>query len=137
MKYTKNLFFTILVLALTSLIFSYSYELKPDKKLKNETDYEYVGIIYKLNNSCKTTFLGEENITEEIKKALAENPKTSGLNLTISTVGARITISGKAETREQIKSAIQTSLNIPGVNEVISTIIVDPNIRIASKGSLL
>lgn len=104
---------------------------------KNQEDLESMGVIYRSNDYQERTSILESELTHKIKQALAKNPDTSVLNLNVSTVGPRVTISGKAENTEQIKSAIDIVLDTPGVGEVISTVVVDPDIQIAGKGSLL
>ena len=105
---------------------------------KTGSGLEKLGIIYRSNKSCKTLMLDSETqLAQLVKEALTKNPKTATLNLNITTVGSRITISGKAENKKQIQSAIQTTLKVPGVKEVISTVVIDPKMQIASKDSLL
>ncbi|MBI1859017.1 MAG: BON domain-containing protein [Candidatus Melainabacteria bacterium] len=104
---------------------------------KNQEDLENKGVIYRSNGYQEGTSILESELTHKIKQALAKNPNTAVLNLNVSTVGPRVTISGKAENTEQIKSAIDIVLDTPGVGEVISTVVVDPDIQIAGKGSLL
>lgn len=104
---------------------------------KSENNLERIGIFYRSNEIHKSTRASEGTLTEKIKEHLAKNPKTATLNLNITTVGSRITISGKAENKEQIKSAIQTALKTPGVKEVISTVVIDPEVKITSEDPLL
>ena len=113
--------------------------LASDINIKNtsETNLEKIGILYRSNEIHKITKSHEAELTESIKQRLAVNPKTATLNLRISTVGSRITISGKAESKDQILSAIRTALKTPGVKEVISTVVIDPEIKITSKDPLL
>ena len=136
--------FAKIFLLLTFVIFvCFFLSFKPECNLyaKNqiETNINDSGIIYKVKEIPETGIpeLKEISITESVKNVLAENPRTSTLNLNIATVGSRITLSGKAEYKEQIISAVECVLKIPGVKEVISTVVVDPEIHITSKSSLL
>ena len=116
-----------------------TFSLASDINIKNtsETNLEKIGILYRSNETHKITKSHEAELTESIKQRLAVNPKTATLNLRISTVGSRITISGKAENKDQILSTIRTALKTPGVKEVISTVVIDPEIKITSKDPLL
>ena len=135
---TKNILFLLSVftcgIVLSWLTFTYAIELNQGNVADN---YEYKGIIYRVNQTYNNPLSKEAQITLSIKQALAENPETAVLNLHITTVGSRITISGKAENKDQIQSAIDTALKIPGVKEVISTIVIDPNIQLSSGNQLL
>lgn len=135
MKSIKIISFIFLGIAISWLTFGLALDLNPRNKSQN--NLESVGVIYRANDTHKVTKSAEAELTELIKKSLAENPKTATLSLNITTVGSRITISGKAENKDQIKNAIQTALKIPGVKEVISTVVVDPAIEIAAKDPLL
>ena len=131
----KTCLLIVLGIAISWMTFGFATELKIKNKIEN--GFEKAGIIYRCNESCENSKLIESELSQLVKQVLAENPKTATLNLNIVTVGSRITISGKAENREQIKSAVQTTLKIPGVKEVISTVVIDPDIEIAHKNSLL
>lgn len=117
------------------LTFGFAVELKIKNKVKN--NLENIGVIYRANKICESTKSVEGELSQTIKQVLAKNPETATLNLNIVTVSSRITISGKAEDKKQIQSAIQTILNVQGVKEVISTVVVDPDIHIANKNTLL
>jgi osmotically-inducible protein OsmY len=114
-----------------------TFGLSAELNTKNKNTLEEIGIFYRANELYKNPKSSEAAITQIIKEALAQNPKTSTLNLNITTVGSRVTLSGKAEDREQIQTAIQIVLSIPGVKEVISTVVVDHDIKIANKEALL
>ena len=131
----KNISFVSLGVAISWLTLG----LASDINIKNtsENNLEKIGILYRSNEIHKITKSHEAELTESIKQRLAVNPKTATLNLRISIVGSRITISGKAENRDQILSAIRTVRKIPGVKEVISTVVIDPEIKITSKDPLL
>ena len=135
----KNILFLLSVftcgIVLSWLTFTYAIELNQGNNITD--NYEYKGIIYRANKTYNNPLSKEAQITLSIKQALAENPETAFLNLHITTVGSRITISGKAENKDQIQSAIDTALKIPGVKEVISTVVIDPNIQMSSGNQLL
>ena len=134
----KNIFFNISVFAfgitLSWLTFSFAVESNQANKIDN---YEYKGIIYKSNKIYKYENSQEARLTLAIKQVLAQNPETSILNLNVTAVGSRITISGKAENKDQIQKAVNLTLAIPGVKEVISTVVIDPTIQISNSNQLL
>lgn len=129
----------LIALSSTALLGLYAYNLsfKPQVSSLQSKDLEQVGIIYRSNGIQSMTRYVESELTREIKKALAENPRTSTLNLSVNIVGSRVTLSGKAESKDQIFNAIKTTLETPGVKDVVSTVVIDPDIQIAGKGSLL
>jgi len=136
--------FAKIFILLTFVIFiCFFLSFKPECNLyaknQTETNINDAGIIYKVKETLETGLSGLNgfSITESAKNALAENPATSTLNLNITTVGSRITLSGKAEYKEQITSAVDCVIKIPGVKEVISTVVIDPEIYITSKSPLL
>ena len=131
----KTFLFITLGVLVSWLAFGQAIEL--NIKDKSQNNFEKIGIIYRSNDIHKISNSKESLLTEQIKKVLAENPKTAALDLNITTSGSRITISGKADNKDQIQSAIQATLKIPGVKEVISTVVVDPDGEISSKNSLL
>jgi len=131
-------FFKVSTFILVGVVISWlTFGLSAELNTKSKNTLEEIGIIYRANELCKNSKSTEIAITQIIKEALAQNPKTSTLNLNITTVGSRVTLSGKAEDREQIQAAIQIVLSIPGVKEVISTVVVDHDIKIANKEALL
>lgn len=125
--------FILIGIAISWLTFGLASELNT----KSKNNLEDIGILYRANELYKNSKITEAAITILIREALAQNPKTSTLNLNITTVGSRVTISGKAEYKEQIQTVIQTALQIPGVREVISTVVVDHDIKIANKEAVL
>ena len=131
----KTFLFITLGILVSWLAFGQATELNTKEKVGN--NLEKIGIIYRLNETHQISSSKESILTEQIKKALAEDPRTATLNLNITTSGSRITISGKADNKEQIQSAVQDTLRIPGVKEVISTVVIDPGGEITSRNSLL
>lgn len=104
---------------------------------KGESNLEKLGVYYKRSKKKSNRSISDVGISNTIKNILAEDPSTSSLDLNIKVVGARVTISGKAESKKQIKKIVDIALKTDGVREVVSTVIVDPHISTAGGNSFL
>lgn len=86
---------------LNGYLFATKHKEIPEKVLQEK------GVIYKENELITMTDMAESELAVKIKQALAENPRTSILNLSVNIVGSRVTLSGKAESGEQIQCAVE------------------------------
>jgi hyperosmotically inducible protein len=64
----------------------------------------------------------DTRITAEVKRKLLADPELSALDVSVSTTGGRVTLSGKVSSADQVGRAVLLALETDGVREVVSTL---------------
>lgn len=67
---------------------------------------------------------GDAAITARVKRHLANDRQLSGLDINVSTLDGKVTLSGRADSPQDVARAVDIALNTEGVKEVVSSIVV-------------
>ncbi|MEK6679844.1 MAG: BON domain-containing protein [Nitrospirota bacterium] len=67
---------------------------------------------------------GDAAITARIKAQLARDKDLSVLDINVSTLDRKVTLSGKADSPQDVARAVDIALNTEGVKEVVSAIAI-------------
>lgn len=99
-----------------------------DKSREAVVDVKELGIVVrkKGDNIIENTksAAGDAAITARIKAQLARDKDLSVLDINVSTLGRKVTLSGKADSPQDVARAVDIALNTEGVKEVVSAIAI-------------
>ncbi|GEM_PF-236801 len=99
-----------------------------DKSREAVVDVKELGIVVrkKGDNIIENTrsAAGDAAITARIKAQLARDKDLSALDINVSTLDRKVTLSGKAYSPQEVAKAVDIALNTEGVKEVVSAIAI-------------
>ncbi len=99
-----------------------------DKSREAVVDVKDLGIVVrkKGDNIIESTrsAAGDAAITAKIKTQLARDKDLYALDINVSTLDRKVTLSGKANSPQEVAKAVDIALNTEGVKEVVSAIAV-------------
>ena len=99
-----------------------------DKSREAVVDVKELGIVVrkKGDNIIENTrsAAGDAAITARIKAQLARDKDLSALDINVSTLDRKVTLSGKADSPQDVARAVDIALNTEGVKEVVSAIAI-------------
>ena len=99
-----------------------------DKSREAVVDVKELGIVVrkKGDNIIENTrsAAGDAAITARIKAQLARDKDLSALDINVSTLDRKVTLSGKAYSPQEVARAVDIALNTEGVKEVVSAIAI-------------